>query len=83
MATMTALGSIPEWQDFSRGGPKPPYRFRDRASAPLMAGCGWIAEGQFLDWALQNATQPRLDDLSRRGAIAGLPSLCQVEQTRG
>ena len=41
---MTGTGSVAERQDFSRSEAKPPYRFRDRASAPLMTVDGWEAE---------------------------------------
>lgn len=39
------MGSVAERQDFSRSEAKPPYRFRDRASAPLMTVDGWEVEG--------------------------------------
>lgn len=36
------MGSIAERQEFSASEAKPPYRFWDRGSAPLMAAYGWI-----------------------------------------
>lgn len=38
---MTEMGSLAEGQKFFRSVAKPPYRFRDRGSAPRMAGHGW------------------------------------------
>lgn len=41
---MTETGSIAERQEFLRGGAKPPFRLRDRATIILMTGAGWEGE---------------------------------------
>jgi hypothetical protein len=48
---MTASGSIAERQEFFAIGVKPPCRFRDRASARLMAARGWETEWLDMDAA--------------------------------
>lgn len=40
----SVLGSLPEWQEFFASGAKPPDRFRDCATAPLMTDDGWEGE---------------------------------------
>jgi hypothetical protein len=40
---MATSGSLPERQEFSGREVKPPCRFQDRASAPLMTDEGWSA----------------------------------------
>jgi hypothetical protein len=45
---MTAMGSIAEGQDFFSSEAKPPYRFRERGSAPLMADYGRLADFELL-----------------------------------
>jgi hypothetical protein len=41
---MTAKGSLREWQEFLRIGANPQDRFRDCASAGLMAARGWFSD---------------------------------------
>lgn len=45
---MTEMGSLPEWQGFSRSGAKLQDRFRDCTLAPLTAGDGWLGERRLL-----------------------------------
>ena len=55
------MGSVPEWQEFFASRAKPPYRFRERGSAPRMAGHGWIARAVCVhDLAFLLAVDPDL-----------------------
>lgn len=74
-AKMTALGSVSEWQEFFRSAAKPPYRFRVRASAPLMTENGWIASGLLSGGQAGVAdTEPISAGRQQRAPIAAIKS---------
>jgi hypothetical protein len=41
MMLPATMGSIAEWQDFSRSEAKLPYRFQDRDATSVLTDCGW------------------------------------------